>query len=323
MNLMKLISFILAQFVLLKIFASPSGTASQCDTVYVSEVISSPTFDGIGNDVCWESARWQTINKVWIPWGTTMEPNDFSGRYKVVWSSKENELFFLIEITDDIVSDAYVPGETAAIYNFDMFEVFIDENKSGGYHVFDGTANDEASLGLNAENAFAYHIFTRFPDSGGTSNNFRVEDIGGNNWGNIVTKIYNAHFPNFVLRKEGCINTWEFSLIVYNDTYSDENIETSRVILATNKVLGLSIAFNDDDEPEVNPIQTVRDNFIGSVAVTEAAYNDHWKNADDFGTLKLISGTINITDALSKPVIPILIFHNPAGTDFTVSQANN
>jgi hypothetical protein len=44
-----------------------------------------------------------------------------------------------------------------------MFEVFIDENKSGGYHVFDGTANNEASLGLNAENAFAYHIFTAFP----------------------------------------------------------------------------------------------------------------------------------------------------------------
>jgi hypothetical protein len=131
----------------------------QDDTLFINETNDVPVFDGIGNDNCWKNALWQTIDQVWIPWGTTMDPSDFSGRYKVLWSAQENLLYFLLEITDDVVSDAYVPGQTAAIFNFDMFEVFIDENKSGGYHVFDGTADDEASLGVNAENAFAYHIF--------------------------------------------------------------------------------------------------------------------------------------------------------------------
>jgi hypothetical protein len=303
--------------------ASSLTFKAQDDTVLVNNAYLPPVFDGIDNDICWESASWQTIDQVWIPWGTIMDPADFSGRYKMVWSSNENVLYFLLEIIDDVVSDAYIPGETAAIYNFDMFEVFIDEDKSGGYHVFDGAANDEASLGLNAENAFAYHIFTQFPSSGETSETFRAEDMGGTGWGNSDSKLYNDHFTHFILRKIGNISTWEFALKVFDDTYNDTNIEGSRVTLTADKVLGLSIAYNDDDEPEIDPSLTERDNFIGSVAVTAAAYNDHWKNANDFGTIKLLPVISGINTQNQLDDMPVILYPNPARKDFFITIDND
>jgi hypothetical protein len=307
-------------FFVMNLQASPADLKTQDDTVYVQHTDVLPVFDGIGNDDCWAGSDWQEIDQVWIPWGTEMDSVDLYGRYKVIWSSNENVLIFLLEINDDVISDAYVPGVTAAIYNFDMFEVFIDEDKSGGYHVFDGYANNEASLGLNAENAFAYHIFTAFPESGSTNEEFRAEDIAGTSWGDYVTCNYVDHFPEFILRKEGNVSTWEFSIIVYDDTYSPENIEGSRVTLTANKIIGLSLAINDDDEPEIDPTVTERDNFVGSVAVTQAAYNDHWKNADDFGTLKLISEEpiSTLQDCSGNDLDRLTLYPNPASDNVSV-----
>ncbi len=275
-------------------YANTNNITAQDDTVYIPSVVNPPVINGYADDNCWVGVNWQAIDQVWIPYGETVSPSDFTGRYKVVWSAVENLLYFIVEIDDDVISDAYLPGVTADIYNFDMIEVFIDENKSGNYHVFDGTANDELSLGVNAENAFAYHIFTKFPESGQTTTTFRVEDLAGSSWGTAEHPVYNDHFPEYVVSREGTVCTWEFSLIVYDDTYSDSNIEGSRVDLSVNKVMGLSLAFNDDDEPGVDPGLTERDNFFGSVAVTAAAYNDHWKNANDFGPAKLIGSPLSI-----------------------------
>ena len=302
------------------VLGSVYGIKTQDDTVYINNVSFSPVFDGIGNDECWTHATWQVIEQVWIPYGAELDSADLYGRYKVIWSSDENLLFFLLEINDDIISDAYVPNVTAAIYNFDMFEVFIDENKSGGYHVFDGYADNEQSLGLNAENAFAYHIFTSAPESGFTNQEFIVEDLAGTNWGDAITCDYTGHFPDFIRCREGNVSTWEFSLIVYDDTYSPENIEESRVTLTPGKIMGLSLAINDDDEPEVDPSATVRDNFVGSVAVTEEAYNDHWKNADDFGAVKLISDIpINSVKYFQQSSLEQLtIYPNPTLKSFSV-----
>jgi hypothetical protein len=321
-NIFFFVLFLQVSCACINLMALPLQPVESNDTIEIPETFQSPIFDGIGNESCWQLSQWHPINQVWIPWGTQMDPSDFSGRYKVLWSASENILYFMLEITDDIVSDAYFPGVTAAIYNFDMFEVFIDENRSGGYHVFDGTADDESSLGTNAENAFAYHIFTKFPESGSTIDTFRVEDLGGTDWAHVINEIYNAHFPNFILRKEGNINTWEFSLIVYDDNYSPGNIENSKVTLTTGKIMGLSLAYNDDDEPEVDPTLTERDNFIGSVAVTEAAYNDHWKNANDFAPAKLISA-VSPVESYRNTGNLINIFPNPTANDITVQVLNN
>jgi hypothetical protein len=191
-------------------------------------------------------------------------------------------------VTDDVISDKFVFNETAAVYNFDMIEVFIDENKSGGYHVFDGTANNEAQMGTNAENAFVYHIFAKSPKEGETGSAFYALDMMGTSWRNKVDISYDWHFPEFKYRRVGNTTTYEFSLKVFNDTYSIENEANARAILKEGKIMGLILAANDDDQPEVNPKETVRDNMIGSVAVTKERYNDCWKNADDFGTVKLV-----------------------------------
>jgi len=296
-------------------YAGTNSITAQDDTVYIPSVVNPPVINGYADDDCWTVVNWQSIDQVWIPYGESVSPSDFTGRYKVVWSEDKNLLYFVVEINDDVISDAYVPGVTAAIYNFDMIEVFIDENKSGNYHVFDGTANDEESLGINAENAFAYHIFTKFPESGQTTTTFRVEDLAGTSWANVEHPVYNDHFPEYVVSREGTVYTWEFSLIVYDDTYSDSNIEGSRVDLSVNKVMGLTLAFNDDDEPAVDPVSTERDNFFGSVAVSEEAYNDHWKNANDFGAAKLVGSPLKIKgsflDESSIQIIP-----NPANDFF-------
>ena len=82
------------------------------------------------------------------------------------------------------------------------------------------------------------------------------------------------------------IARWEFSLIVYNDTYEENNREATRVELSAGKIMGLSLAYCDNDDPNENPKR--RDNMFGSVWEPEPR-NLHWQNADYFGRIKLVS----------------------------------
>ncbi len=293
-------------------WAGSSGMQAQDDPVEAPEVSSPPVIDGIANDACWEEAKWQPIDQTWIPWNAPLEPDDFTGRYKTVWSVTQNLMYFAVEITDDVISDAFVKGQTAAVYNFDMIEVFIDQDKSGGEHRYDiGNSN--------AENAFAYHIFAKHPESGGTTTEFSVTDMAG--MGGEVS--YTDHFPEFALGRIDHVSTYEFSLIVYDDTYSDTNKEGARVTLTTGMEMGLTLAANDDDEPEVNPIMTVRDNMIGSVAVAHQDSNNHWINADDFGTVKLISPPSAIKSGrASRSSQDFKVFPNPTKKSFQIKLDN-
>lgn len=249
-------------------------------TVECFEVKTIPVIDGSASDACWNVAKWQAIDQTWIPWGEYIEPDDFTARYKTVWSSSTNLMYFVVEITDDIISDAYKPGETADIYNFDMIEVFIDQDKSGGEHVSDSNTS-------NAENAFAYHIFAKVPEIGIVSYDYYVTDIASTGWNTD----FSNHLPDFAISYDGDVRTYEFSLIVYDDTYGERDDESARVTLQKDMIMGLSLAANDDDEPEINPIMTTRDNMIGSVAVLEQNNNNHWMLADDFGTVMLLAST--------------------------------
>jgi hypothetical protein len=67
---------------------------------------------------------------------------------------------------------------------------------------------------------------------------------------------------------------------------------------------------------------TERDNFIGSVAVSEAAYNDHWKNANDFGPVKLITGPNGLGSMKQTASYPMKVYPNPAAAGFTVQLQN-
>ena len=162
-----------------------AGSNVQDDPVLAPNLTSPPLIDGNGDDVCWRNLPWQSIDQVWIPWGGSVSAEDYSGRFKIAWSQAENLLYFLVEINDDVFVDGFQFGQTADIYNYDIIEVFIDEDHSGGLHVFDGSGSVAQQYGTNAENAFAYHMYCPFPDPGETASDLYVGDLAGTGWSDV------------------------------------------------------------------------------------------------------------------------------------------
>jgi len=281
-----------------------------------------PVIDGNGNDACWENIPWQRIDQVWIPYGETIPDDDYKGHYKIGWSKDPNCLYFLIEVYDDVFVDGFKSGgQTADIYNFDIVEVFIDEDDSGGKHVFDGTGSTGQEWGYNAENAFSYHIYADFPENGGISTEIHVGDLDGTGWDNSQSPNYADHFPEFALTRNQNRAIWEFSLIVYDDTYESDNVESARVQLKPGKEIGLSMAYCENDDPDEVP--KVRDNFFGSVWVPAAAYNDHWINADYFGTIKLVDVLENaVNNKMNMDYNKLDLYPNPASSTLKLSLNN-
>ena len=286
----------------------------QDDTVKVLAISQLPTIDGIGDDNCWKNCNWQAIDQVWIPYGGSMDSADFHGRYKIVWSPAANLLYFLVEIVDDVFVDGYKYDRNPAVGggypDYDIVEVFIDPDKSGGLHVFDGTGSTGQQWGTNAENAFSYHIAANAAPEGQVTHDKVVCDIAGQSWSNYYIANYADHFPEFALRRSASRFIWEFSLQVYNDTYQPGNPSASRVVLKVGDVMGLSIAYCDNDDLNEQPKQ--RDNFIGSVWVPAAAYNDHWMNADYFGTIRLTGEPTKVDQKSSISPTNFQIYPNPS-----------
>ncbi|NMB70795.1 MAG: T9SS type A sorting domain-containing protein [Bacteroidales bacterium] len=269
-------------------YSLASSAMMQDDTVKVLDVSPVPVIDGFSTDTCWKSVNWQKIDQVWIEWGTSIPASDFTGRYKAVWSSETNLLYIFLEVTDDVYIDGYVynanPQTGGGYPNYDLPEIFIDENRSGGLHVFDGTGTTGIQWGTNAENAFSYHIMVNFPEDGDTTSRMVACDIAGTDWNHETIANYAHHFQEFIVRRSGDTTFWEMALKVYGEDYNPSNPEASRVLLTADKIMGFSMAWCDNDEPD-----GVRDNFIGSVFVTKTHYNDHWMNADDFGVMELLA----------------------------------
>jgi hypothetical protein len=238
------------------------NSIAAADTIMAPECLTVPVIDGLANDACWENAGWNSIDQVWIPWGGTMKAEDFTGRFKVTWSSETDRVYFLVEVIDDVLVDGYkYPMD--GYYNWDIVEIFFDEDASGGDHT------------LN-QNAFAYHI-----TAGNDEADFEAMDLGPN----YAAMNYSDHLDCKIVHADG-IYTWEISMIVYNENFNPGSASNPTEQLQVGKVSGLSMAYCDNDNPNENPKS--RDNFIGSVAVPKANYNDHWQNADWFGKVKMV-----------------------------------
>lgn len=271
---------------------------SRMDTLKIPISANIPIIDGNMNDPAWENAQWNPINYLWMPYDNNPAylgdhklwdgQNDFSGRFKTVWSPTENLLYVLAEITDDVFVDGYVAPQNG-YPNYDILEVFIDEDRSGGEHVYDGIPHKGTTPcpDCNAENAFAYHMAVPKPADGEVSKNLSAMDIQGNK--TSPKPDYKSHFPEFSMKKTGNKYVYEFSLTVYNDTYVHSNPSASVSQLYTGKVMGLSVAYCDNDDPGESPLK--RDHFFGSVYIPQLNQNDHWINADWFGVAKLTEGT--------------------------------
>ena len=207
-----------------------------------------PTIDGIADETIWQDAEWQEIDHRWL--GPEYTPEDFRGRYKIVWT--ERKIFVLGEITDDILFDSH-RDPLQQYWDDDTVEIFIDEDFSGGDHQYN-------------HNAFAYHM----------SLDNRAIDIGTDEQPHDY-----SHHVDSRWRQDGNNVVWELAIDIYTDEYTDGASDNVPVRLVAGKVVGLMVAYCDNDGSEL------RENFIGSESVPFGPKDRGWIDAGLFGALIL------------------------------------
>ncbi|WP_223292885.1 MULTISPECIES: CBM9 family sugar-binding protein [Shewanella] len=225
-----------------------------------------PTIDGIASEAVWSKAPWHLLDQLID--GTQPSPDDFSGRFKVLWDEKQ--LYLLAEISDDILIDRYA-GPLHRYWDDDCLEVFIDEDRSGGDHQYNF-------------NAFAYHVAL----------DNQVVDIApplsfGSDTGKTNFVLLNQHITSVWKRDETVPNKviWELAIHVYDDSFtlSPTDTKTNRPVkLFQGKKVGFMLAYCDNDGSES------REHFMGSHAIEPINGNKNlgYITADVFGELHLI-----------------------------------
>jgi hypothetical protein len=208
-----------------------------------------PTVDGIADEAIWAEAEWRALDQRWL--GPEYSAADFQGRYKVVWAG--NRVYVLAEIVDDILIDTH-RDPLVQYWDDDCLEIFLDEDYSGGEHQYN-------------HNAFAYHL----------SLDNQAIDIGtdkqARSYSHHVTSRWQQHSNKVV---------WEVALDIYADTYVDGADNNSPTTLAAGKIIGLMLAYCDNDGSEL------RENFIGSETVPSGPKDRGWIDAGLFGALLLV-----------------------------------
>jgi hypothetical protein len=215
---------------------------------HAPKAVQAPVVDGVNRESVWIKAEWQELDHLWL--GPAYTPTDFQGRYKVAWT--ESRLYVLFEFTDDRLFDSH-RDPLQQYWDDDCLEIFIDEDYSGGDHQYN-------------HNAFAYHL----------SLDNRAIDIGTDQ----QPRDYSHHVESRWRQHNDKI-LWEVAIDVYKDDYSDESNDNQPVGLSAGKVLGLMVAYCDNDGSEL------RENFIGSESVPFGPKDRGWIDAGLFGALVL------------------------------------
>ena len=276
-------------FSLLILFSFASISQTQKDTVYAVEALTPVLIDGSATEECWAKAEWKPIDQVWIPYNANMAAGDFEGKYKVAWDAEY--LYLLFEIVDDMLSDDH-SNPLQNWWDDDCLEIFLDEDRSMGGHE-------------RNNNAFAYHI----------SLSYDAIDLNaagaGVNYKNNIEVVMDTIAPNTYL--------WEVAIKVYDATFTLANPEASRVILAPNRLMGLTVAYCDNDQT------TSRENFIGSMYMTSATANDNYKTANYFGSLLLKANDPGTSAMEGKTISKQLVnvYPNPAQNQVRIERLNN
>ncbi|MEW6981828.1 sugar-binding protein [Colwelliaceae bacterium 6471] len=241
--------------ILIMTFVFQSNRAYSTDThapdrteYFAPYTSNAPKIDGVADESAWSLAKWQNLDHRWL--GPEYSKEDFQGRYKVVWT--QAKLYILTEIVDDILIDTH-RDPLIQYWDDDTLEIFLDEDFSGGEHQFN-------------HNAFAYHM----------SLDNQAIDIGTNK----LAQKYSHHVESRWLQ-QGDKLIWEVSIDVYTDSYKDQATDNQAVELHAGKVMGLMVAYCDNDGSEL------RENFIGSESAAGKAPDRGWKDAGMFGKLIL------------------------------------
>ncbi len=206
-----------------------------------------PVIDGNPDDAAWQSGRWIELTHSIL--GSSAAPDDFSGRYKVVWTPEY--LYLLAEITDDILIDS-TADPLVAYWDDDTLELFLDEDASGGLH-------------RDTDNAYAYHIAL----------DNQVVDIGAD--GEPAT--FPEHLTAVWRRSADDPNRlyWEVRIALYA-----EGAAAPRQ-LQSGETLGFMVAYCDADSPDG------RKHFYGDVEIepVNGDRNLGYIDASVFGSLTL------------------------------------
>ncbi|MEM7431888.1 MAG: sugar-binding protein [Pseudomonadota bacterium] len=207
-----------------------------------------PIIDGAADDTAWDNAVWRPIDYRWL--GPEYAPEDFSGRFKVVWTA--DRIYILGEFVDDTLIDTH-RDPLVQYWDDDSFEIFLDEDYSGGDHQY-------------SHNAFAYHF----------SLDNKAVDIGTDG----KARDYSHHAESRWQQHDNTV-VWELAINIYPDAYVDTSDSNEPVTLFAGKVMGLMVAYCDNDGSEL------RENFIGSESVPSGPKDRGWIDAGLFGELVL------------------------------------
>lgn len=231
------------------------------DAIDIRHTRLAPVIDG-NMESLWQQAPWWPMDKHIL--GDIPAPDDFSGRFKLLWD--EQKLYLLAEIHDDVLMDYYADPKER-YWDDDCLEIFVDSDASGGNH-------------LHSHNAFAYHIAL----------DNQAVDIGrdkGNGPQSVV--LLNHHLESHWQRSPEAPHPiyWEVALNLYPDDYADET-PLAPLKLTANREIGFMLAYCDSDAGGE------REHFMGSTEITpvEGDKNLGYITADVFGQFRLAKPTL-------------------------------
>lgn len=206
-------------------------------------------------------------------WGSLPSKEDFSARYKLVWTA--DHLYLLAEITDDVLYDSH-PDPLDSYWDDDALEIFIDADASGGDH-------------LHNYNAFAYHIAldNQSVDMGPfMSEQDRLA-------GKLNFRLFPEHVTAQWKRSEDEPHKiyWEVQIAVFGDDYADSYAPGQKSAeaqsLKSGRKIGFMLAYCDSDGTTEGG---GREHFLGDVVV-ESVNGDRnlgFIDASVFGEITLV-----------------------------------
>jgi hypothetical protein len=224
---------------------------AQINATEVKHTATPIKIDGIAEQ-SWDDAVWHPM--AYLMSGSVPEPEDFSGRYKLLWDNQY--LYLQAEITDDILFDK-TPDPKVKYWDDDCLEIFIDSDASGGNHQFN-------------HNAFAYHIAL----------DNQAVDLGEDQ----QVHLYNNHVSSRWQRdqKQYKAIIWEVAIKLFPNAYSDKQPLPS-ITLKPEQKIGFMLAYCDNDG------SVTREHFMGShdIKPVNGDTNRGWIDANVFGNFSL------------------------------------
>jgi hypothetical protein len=225
--------------------------SAQVNATEVKHTATPIKIDGMAEQI-WDNAIWYPMP--YLMADSRPKPEDFSGRYKLLWDNQY--LYLQAEITDDILFDKTADPKVK-YWEDDCLEVFIDSDASGGNHQYNHTA-------------FAYHIAL----------DNQAVDIGDDQKAHLYNDHVTSRWQRDKIQHKKII--WEVAIKLFPENYSDGQ-PLLPITLKPEQIIGFMLAYCDNDG------SAAREHFMGSQKIdpVNGDTNLGWIDANVFGKLSL------------------------------------